>query len=104
MAPDGDKYFEEEVKDVEVPFLTGALTSSLLNDGISKLVIGIEDPETPDATLVLHHAEHRVKGPLRKGARVTFEGVARSFTREPFMLTFDVSMGRIKGVEFERLK
>ena len=67
---------------------------------MSKLVLGLTDPENPEVTLILHNGDAKVTG--EKGAQIEFEGVAIDFTASPFMLTFDVSINNIKGLKIER--
>jgi len=104
QAQDGHKHFEESLKDSLFPPLSGAVLSSRSNDGLSKIVGAIEQPGVADVTLVVDHAGHRIKSPLKQGARFEFSGVARSFESTPFMLNFDVRMDDIEGLQFERLK
>lgn len=45
------------------------------------------DGDKPQVTLRLGHG---YKTPIAVGSIITFEGVAMSFTQEPFMLTLEV--------------
>ena len=60
-----------------------------------ELVVGITSPDTPEVTLKL---ETPLRGKADPGTVLQFEGVASAFTKDPFMLTFDVdSKDKIEG-------
>jgi hypothetical protein len=59
-----------------------------------ELVLAIEDPTKPDVTLKLDSA---LPGKMDPGGEIEFEGVADSFTKEPFMVTFTVEKTKIDG-------
>jgi hypothetical protein len=102
LAPGGDEYFDSNLKGTALPELNGTLISGLFNDGVSKIVLGLTDPKIPDVTLILHNGVTRVKGEPKPGTKIEFYGVGIDFTKDPFMLTFDVSITGIKGLEFEK--
>ena len=52
-----------------------------------ELVVGISSPDTPEVTLKFENA---LPGKAEPGTTIEFEGVPSAFTKEPFMLTFDV--------------
>jgi hypothetical protein len=59
-----------------------------------ELVLAVEKSETPDVTLKL---DGPLAGKMESGAEIEFEGVAAAFTKEPFMVTFDVEKSKIVG-------
>jgi len=63
------------------------------------LVLGISDPETPEVTLRLRRQNAKLKTQPKQGAAILFEGIAREFKKDPFMLTFEVE--RVGGLDFE---
>ena len=99
-GPDGEKYFEEGVRDSLLPPLRGSLISSVLKDGESKLVLGMSEPDTPEVTLIIRHRRTEVKQAPSEGAVIEFSGVGSEFTKEPFMVTFLVRPADIVGLEF----
>jgi hypothetical protein len=101
-GPDAQDYFKSSVHHSVLPPLKGTLISALINPGVSKLTVGLTDSSTPEVTLILHNGNVKWKSDPRPGAQIEFEGVAVDFRSEPFMLTFDVPIGQIKGLEFER--
>jgi hypothetical protein len=96
-----EEYFKSSLKATAVPPLKGALISALINQGVSRLVLGLTDSATPEVTLMFHNGDVKVKGEPKPGTQIEFAGVAIDFTRDPFMLTFDVPIGGIKGLEME---
>jgi hypothetical protein len=53
------------------------------------LVLALEKPDVPDVTLKF---EEPLPGNMEPGAELEFEGAPAAFTKEPFMVTFDVDM------------
>ena len=105
--PDGERYFESSMKDSVIPagangvsMLKGTLTSALFNKGVSRLVLGLSDATTAEVTLVLHNGDVDITSEL--GAQVEFQGVAIDFTKDPFMLTFDVQLSETKGLKLQK--
>ena len=59
------------------------------------LVVAISDSTTPEVTLQVKDGEWKdtpLNGPLMRGSLIQFEGVPTAFTKEPFMVTFGVSI------------
>ena len=111
-APDGQDYFENNLKGAMVPggadgldLLIGTLVSAEPVAQPAFLIVAISDAKTPEVTLRFKDSEWRdthLNGPLMLGSIVQFEGVPISFTREPFMLTFEVSVTKRSHVHFGR--
>lgn len=93
-APDGEKYFQENVKDSALPMLIGTVISSSPSDRPSLFVVAITDAATREVTLRLTDdagKEAHLNSPVMQGSQIRFEGVGAAFTKEPFMLTLEVS-------------
>jgi hypothetical protein len=86
MTTDGPEYFEMGMKGALLPPLAGKLVSATPTDHPSILLLAM-DGDQPQVTLRLGHG---YKTPIAVGSIITFEGVALSFTQEPFMLTLEV--------------
>jgi hypothetical protein len=54
----------------------------------------VGDGTTPDATLVL---DAPLPGKADPGVQIEFSGVPSSFTKDPYMVTFDVEKKKIVG-------
>ncbi len=102
VAPDGEEYFEDNLRGSMLPggvegvtVFTGTIVSAEPGEQPSTLVVAVADDATPDATLQLKDSDWKdahLNGPVVPGTIVQFEGVPTSFTKEPFMLTLDVSL------------
>ena len=92
----GSAFFDNDIKDVEIPGgaenvkdFSGTVISLDPPDKPTKIVLGVEDPTKPDATLLLSQplpAESLDK--VKVGQQLSFSGVADSFNKDPYMLTF----------------
>jgi hypothetical protein len=100
-GPDAQQYFDSSFKGALVPggagglwYLAGTLLSAEPKEQPRVLVLAISDRNTPEVTLRFKDSKWKdghITGPLIPGSLIQFEGVAISFTKEPFMVTFDVS-------------
>lgn len=98
MAEGGQEYFQGKVKDFELPppeqpLLQGSVISHTPARAPKTIVLGIEDPKVPEVTIVL---DSPMAGPAEPGTVIKFKGVATSFTREPFMVTFAVEKKNVE--------
>ncbi|HOK45435.1 MAG TPA: tetratricopeptide repeat protein [Bryobacteraceae bacterium] len=96
---DGAQYFEGSMKDALVPpedqpAFTGHVISQDGTRAARSVVLGISDPNTPEVTLKF---ETPLPGVAAPGTKIQFRGVAREFTREPFMVTFEAEKKDIIG-------
>jgi tetratricopeptide (TPR) repeat protein len=92
-ASTGDAYFETSLKDALVPKLKGKLVA--MNPALKpkELVLAIEN-SAGDVTLKLDGA---LPGKMEPGGEIEFEGIARSFTKDPFMVTFETEKAKLSG-------
>jgi tetratricopeptide (TPR) repeat protein len=90
MGPNGQQYFESSMKDAQIPELRGWLVEQRPKE----LVIAISDKTTPELTLRLDAA---MPGTAEPGTELTFEGIGKEFTKEPFMVTMDVEKAKVSG-------
>jgi hypothetical protein len=91
--PSGETYFETKMKDALVPRLKGRLVAMLPATKPRELVLAIENP-AGDVTLKLDGA---LPGKMEPGGELEFEGIAKSFTKDPFMVTFDTEKAKVTG-------
>ena len=71
----------------------GTVLSSKPTDHPGELVLALSDMHTPEVTVRfvdVHGKMTTLNEPVPNGTKVAFEGIGKEFTREPFMLTFDV--------------
>jgi hypothetical protein len=105
LTTQGDSFFSGNVKGFEVPgesvpskTFTGTVISVDPPDRPTKVVLGVEDPTKPDATLIFSQPlAPAALDKLKPGQKIDFSGAAESYTKEPYMLTF--SDPTIPGVQ-----
>ena len=91
VSEGGADYFAANMKGALVPggaVGVSRLKGTLISSTPKELVLGLTDPMTPEATLRL---DIPLAKPLRPGTGVEFEGVAKDFVKDPFMVTFEVA-------------
>jgi hypothetical protein len=84
------------MKDAELPggangvkTFSGTILSVEPADKPTRITVGIEDPTKADATLLFTNPiPAAALDKIKVGEKVDFTGVADSFTKDPYMLTF----------------
>jgi hypothetical protein len=103
----GDAFFNSEVKDAEIPggaegvkWFKGTVISLDPPDAPTKVVLGVQDPKAPDATLLFSKPlPPEALNTIKVGNQIEFSGVADSYTANPYMLTFkDPSVNGVQTV------
>ncbi|MBV8073581.1 MAG: hypothetical protein JO270_27045 [Acidobacteriaceae bacterium] len=92
----GDAFFNSDVKDAEIPggaqgvkWFKGTVISLDPPDAPTKVVLGVQDEKTPDATLLFSKPlTPDALNTIKPGSQIEFSGVADSYTANPYMLTF----------------
>ena len=93
-APDGEEYFRQNLKDAALPVMAGTLISATPADRPNVLVLAIADSATPEITLRVKDDDGNdalLTTSVARGSEIRFEGAVMAFTKEPFMLTVEVS-------------
>lgn len=100
-GPNGEQYWDNSVKRAALPGgvsgvekFKGKLISHTPARNPRELVLGISDANTPEVTLKLDEA---MSGSAEPGTEIDFDGVATEFSKEPFMVTFEVEKGNVQG-------
>jgi len=100
-APDGATYFGSGMKGTMLPGgangvqkFTGTVISMSPATRPKTVVIGIENPSVPDATL---RFEAPLAGKVEPGTKISFSGTAESYTTNPFMVVFSVERKNLEG-------
>ena len=88
-GPNGEKYFQENLSNTELPYLYGMVLSSTPKDQTRVFVLAMSDKSTPELALSVEPG-HLTEG-VRDGAEVIFQGVATTFSKQPFRLTIITS-------------
>jgi hypothetical protein len=89
----GDTYFETNMKDALVPRLKGKLVAMSPASKPKELILAVENP-AGDVTLKL---DGTLPGKMEPGGEIEFEGIAKTFTKEPFMVTFETDKTKLTG-------
>jgi hypothetical protein len=80
----------DQMKDAQMPKLQGTVVSA----DPKAVVLALSDASTPEVTLTF---DAPVKAEV--GSKVTFQGIAKSYTKEPFMLTMAIDeMKDVQGL------
>jgi len=102
--PDAEELFVMTYKDallppVPIPYLEGVVVSVgwAVPSG-ERVLLSMENNGVADAAIVFD-GHWKLKGEPKKGTVVRFVGVAREFTRDPFVLTF--SPDKVVGIDLE---
>jgi len=97
----GDAYFEMTVKGALLPGgasgvqkFKAKILSITPETKPKQIVLALEQPGVPDVTLELSEA---LPGKMEAGEELQFEGVAKSFTKQPFMVVFETDPEKIAG-------
>lgn len=101
---EGQAYFESSMKGaalpggiekagVKVTKFKGKLVSAVPETNPKEIVLSISG-DIGDVTLKL---DSPLRGKMEPGGEIEFEGVASSFTKEPFMVVFDVEKANVNG-------
>jgi tetratricopeptide (TPR) repeat protein len=97
----GQAYFDNSMKGAALPGgvnnvarFKGKLVGMTPPNRPKELTLAMEDPSKPDVTLKFESA---LPGKMQTGGDIEFEGIAESFTKDPFMVTFTAEKSKIDG-------
>ena len=97
-GPDGENYFNTNMKGAQTPAFTGKLISAAPETKPKKLVLAIDYLNNPsavgDCTVIL---DSPLPGKAEGDTIITFQGIPDSYTSNPFMVTFNAEKASIKG-------
>jgi hypothetical protein len=100
MAADGAAYFEMNVKDAAITQLRGVLMDAKPACRPTELLVAVPLPDAPrplQAEIALKLAKPLAGKPELNG-EVRWEGVARAFTKDPFLLSMETESAKIQGL------
>jgi hypothetical protein len=88
----GDAFFNDQVKDFELPGEASpskTFSGTVISVDPSKVTVGVEDPAKPDATLEFSQPlPAAAMDKIKVGEKLDFSGIADSYVKDPYMLTF----------------
>jgi hypothetical protein len=101
VKDDGEMFFEMNVKDAALPGgangvmkFKGKIVSMTPANRPKEVDLAIEKPGVTDAKLTFETA---LPGKMEAGEELEFDGTAKSFTKEPFTITFAVEKDALVG-------
>jgi hypothetical protein len=90
----GQAKFDADIKDSALPKFSGKIISMTPALKPKSIVIAVEKDGVADCTLTFEAA---LPGKMEPGETLTFEGIAKSFTKDPYMLTMEVEKDKLEG-------
>jgi hypothetical protein len=93
-ADTGQAKFDADIKDSALPKFSGKIISITPALKPKTIVLAVEKDGVADCTLTFEAA---LPGKMEPGETLTFEGIAKSFTKEPYMLTMEVEKDKLEG-------
>ncbi len=96
-ADDGQANFDKDIKESALPKFTGKIVSLTPAARGTKSVVVLVDEEKDgkaDCTLTFEAA---LPGKMEVGETLSFEGIAKSFVKDPYMLTVLVEKDKLEG-------
>ncbi|HEY7339227.1 MAG TPA: hypothetical protein VH639_30340 [Bryobacteraceae bacterium] len=101
LKPDGDTFFDMNVKDAGLPGgangvtkFKGKIVSMTPANRPKEIDVAVEHAGVADAKLTFETA---LPGKMEPGEELQFEGTAKSYTKEPFMIVFAVDKDQLEG-------
>jgi hypothetical protein len=91
-GPNAQQYWENNMKDRELPEFKGKLVESRPEANPKELVVSVDD--NPGAVLRM---ESPLKGKMAPGAELSFVGVAKEYQADPYKVVFDVPNDKLTG-------
>ena len=91
---DGEAKFDSDVKGNILPKFKGKIVSMTPAIRPKTVVVAVEKAGVADCTLVFETA---LPGKMEPGEELEFEGVGKSFTKDPYMLTLTVEKDKLTG-------
>jgi len=93
----GEAYFNKNMKGTEVPNLKGKVVAQPTP---KELTVAIDNvtPETMAKAEAKLTFDSALKGTVDPGTEITFAGAATAYTKDPFMIDFDVEKKNVKGL------
>jgi hypothetical protein len=93
-ADDGQAKFDSDIKDAALPKFKGKIISMKPALKPKMIVVAVAKEGVADCTLTFETA---LPGKMEPGEELEFEGVAKAFTKDPYMLTLAVDKDKLTG-------
>jgi len=93
-GPKGAQYFDDVLGGNTLPLMRGKLVAQRPEDHPKELLLSVETPGEADIRLILNRP---LPFPAKLGTSIDFEGVVKTWDKQPFALVFDVPSDGIHG-------
>jgi hypothetical protein len=93
-ADNGQAKFDADIKESALPQFKGKIISMTPALKPKTIVLAVEKDGVADCTLTFEAA---LPGKMEAGETLTFEGIAKSFNKDPYMLTMTVEKDKLTG-------
>ncbi|HJZ98012.1 MAG TPA: hypothetical protein VKE70_15990 [Candidatus Solibacter sp.] len=98
----GEAYFNEQMKEHQLPKLKGTIVEAKPACRAKELVVALSDATHPEVTLRMVNAEGTaaaLTGKPETGIEIQWEGVPTAFSKEPFNVTMDADGKKIENLK-----
>ena len=92
--PDGATFFDDVLSGNTLPVMRGKLMAQRPEDHPKELFLAVGNQDQADIRIILNKP---LANPAPLGTSIDFEGVVRSWDKQPFALVFDVPFDGIHG-------
>jgi hypothetical protein len=97
-APDGDQYFETQMKGAAMPPLAGTLLDAKPACRPDELLVAIPQAGVTPSGEIRLKLDKPLTGKPALNSDIHWEGSAQAFTRDPFTVTMEVERNKIQGL------
>ncbi len=96
----GQAYFDDQLKNAQVPKLKGMLVEGKPACRSTQLLVSVPEPDQQGTaqTVITLKLDEALTGKPDAG-EIQWEGVPSAFTPDPFMLTMDTEKAKVEGVK-----
>ena len=94
QGSNGAQYFEDVLANSSLPVMRGKLVSQKPEANPKELWLAVETPGEPDVRIILNKA---LAHSATVGTVIDFEGIVRTWEKQPYALVFDVPSDGING-------
>jgi hypothetical protein len=94
QGPNAAQYFEDVLANSSLPVMRGKLVAQKPEANPKELLLSVETPGEGDVRIILNKP---LPNPAPIGTAIDFEGVVRTWDKQPYALVFDVPSDGIHG-------
>jgi hypothetical protein len=95
----GEQYFDGQLKDSSVPKLKGTVVEGKCRAKEILVAIPLPDAKGEQKAEITLKLDTPLTGKPEVGSEFQWEGIPKSFTKDPFMLTMEVEKAKVEGLK-----